>query len=196
MNHDQRQHWLRLALYCSLATPVLHVVTLVADGLDPVSSPISELSRGDFRLVQTMGLLLFGGAHIALAIALGGLDRGRLWPVARALLLAGGVGQTFVAHYFLTASEATLYGPEANDPLWVIASLTGVAMGALQPGLARQTRGLGVFSVAVLGAWLWLVPLILLVNEHWLGLYERLVGVVYVTWLAGVSYGLLRLERR
>ena len=53
-----------------------------------------------------------------------------------------------------------------------------------------------MFSVAVLGAWLWLVPLILLVNEHWLGLYERLVGVVYVAWLAGVSYGLLRLERR
>jgi hypothetical protein len=195
MNHDQRNRWLRAALICSLATPLLHVVTLVADGQNPVSTPISELSRGDFGLVQTLGLLLFGGAHIALAIALRGVDQGRLWPVARGLLLAAGIGQTYVAHYFLTASEATLYGPGANDPLWIIASLTGVAMGALQPGLARQARGLGLFSVFVLGAWLWLVPLILLVNDHWLGLYERIVGVVYVAWLSGVSYGLLRLER-
>lgn len=196
MNHKQRLLWLRLALLGSLLTPLLHVVVLIADGQNPIATPISELSRGDLGAVQTFALLLFGAAHIALAIALGGLDRGRLWPFARALLFAGGVGNAYLAYYFLTASASTLYGPDANDPLWILASLTGLAMGAVQPGLARQAWRLSLFTVLVLGVWLWLIPLILLVNEHWLGLYERIVGLTYVVWLAGVSYGLLRLEQK
>lgn len=192
MTEAQRRTWLRMALVCAIATPVLHAVVLIADGHDPIAGPISELSRGNLGWLQTIALVLFGIAHIALALSLSGMDKGRLWPVARGLLVASGVGQVFLAYYFYAASSATLYGPDANDPLWVIASLTGFAMGALQPGLARQARGLGLFSVLVLGAWLWLVPLILLVNESWLGLYERIVGVVYITWLAGLSLGLLR----
>lgn len=195
MNHKQRSQWLRLALLGSLLTPLLHVVVLIANGQNPVPTPISELSRGDLGAVQTFALAMFGAAHIALAIALGGLDKGRLWPWARVLLVAAGIGNVFLAYYFVTASEVTLYGPDANDPLWVIASLTGVAMGAVQPGLARQAFKLSMFSVVILGIWLWLIPLILLVNASWLGLYERIVGLTYVTWMIGVSYGLLRLER-
>lgn len=195
MNPMQRRYWLRLALFGSLATPLLHIVVLMANGQNPVSTPISELSRGTLGVVQTAALMIFGAAHIALAIALGGLDRGRLWPFARLLLVAGGIGNAYLAWYFMTAPESTLYGPDANDPLWVLASVTGIAMGAVQPGLARQARGLSIFAVLVLGIWLWLIPLILLVNEHWLGLYERIVGLTYVVWMSGVSYGLLRTER-
>ncbi len=125
----------------------------------------------------------------------GSLDDGRLWPWGRGLLLAAGIGNLYVALYFVTASDATLYGSDANDPLWIIASLTGFAMGAVQPGLARQAKVLSAFTLVTLGVWLWLIPTILLVNESWLGLYERIVGLVYVVWLAGVSWGLLRVGR-
>lgn len=187
--------WLRLAWLASLLTPILHLVVLITSGQDPWASPVSALSRTDLGVLHTIGLCLFGFAHIALAIALGGLDRGRLWPYARLLLVLGGAGLFYIAWYFSAASASVLQGPHANDPLWVVACLTGVAMGALQPGLARQSRRLGLFSVVCLGIWLWMVPVLLFVDEGWLGAYERAVGSVYVIWVIGVTSGLITRAR-
>ena len=138
MNHQQRSRWLRFALLGSLLTPLAHLVVLIANGQNPVSTPVSALSRGDLAGRQTVALGLFGLAHMALAIALGGLDKGRLWPWARSLLVAAGRGNLYLAWYFATATAVPLSRPAANDPLWIIASLTGFAMGAVQPGLARS----------------------------------------------------------
>jgi hypothetical protein len=171
---------------------VMHCVVLWGSGQDAVQTPISQLSRHAWGGLQTLGLVSFSAAHVALAIALGKLDHGRLWPYGRALLGASGLVLLYVAYYFAASSDSTLFGPGANDPLWLVASLTGCAMGALQPGLSRLSRGLGLFSMVCLGAWLWLVPLTLLVDESWLGAYERIVGTVYVTWVLGVTLGLTR----
>jgi hypothetical protein len=195
MTDQQRSRWLRFALFGALLTPLVHIVVLIANGQNPIPTPVSMLSRGNLAWLQTAALVGFGLAHIALAIGLGGLDKGRLWPWGRGLLVAAGIGNLYLAWYFTTASDAALYGPDANDPLWIIASLTGVAMGAVQPGLARQTKVLSAFTLVVLGIWLWLVPTTLLLDASWLGLYERIVGLTYVVWVAGVSYGLLRVGR-
>jgi hypothetical protein len=186
--------WLRIAQIASIATPLLHCVVLLVTGQDAVRDPVSELSRHAWGVLHTVGLVLFGAAHVALAIALGGLDRGRLWPYGRALLVASGATLLFIAYYFMNADPDTLSGPGANDPLWVVASLVGFAMGALQPGLSRLSRQLGLFSAVCLGIWLWLVPVILLVDDSWLGAYERIVGTVYVIWIFGVSSMLLQLK--
>ena len=77
----------------------------------------------------------------------------------------------------------------------VVATLTGIAMGALQPGLARLSRWLGVFGALCLGVWLWLVPLILLVDNSWIGAYERIVGGVYVIWMTGLALGFESLNK-
>lgn len=183
--------WLRFALFGSLAVALLHVVVLIVTGQDPVSTPISQLSRYELGFLHTSGLVLFGGAHIALAIALAGLDHGKFWPIARAVLAASGIALFYVAYYFATFSQQILSASGANDPLWIVASLTGIAMGVLQPGLSRLSSQLGLFSALCLGIWLLLVPLILLVNDQWLGAYERIVGCVYVVWMAGISSKLL-----
>ena len=185
--------WLRFAFLASLLTPFLHIIVLFLSGQDAVATPISELSRADWGVLHTIGLVLFGAAHVAFAIGLAGLDFGRLWPYGRLLLVASGGVLVYIAYFFSTADASTLRGPEANDPLWIVATLTGIAMGALQPGLSRLSRQLGVFSVICFGVWLWLIPLILLVNDSWIGAYERLVGFVYVTWMMGLTLGLTRL---
>lgn len=183
---------LRFALFASAATPILHCVVLIMSGQDAVRDPISELSRNSGSALHTLGLLLFGAAHIALALAMRGLSRGRLWPYGRGFLGASGAILFFIAYYFRAADPETLSGPGANDPLWIVASLIGLAMGALQPGLSRLSRQLGLFTAVCLGVWLWLIPLILLVDDTWLGAYERIVGAVYVTWIIGVAGGLLQ----
>lgn len=183
--------WLKFTLAASLLTPVLHTVVLVSNNQNPVTAPIIELSQGRLAELHTLALLLFGAAHIALAIGLRGIDRGRLWPLAQGLLAASGLGLAYTAYFFIAAGERSAAGYDGNDPLWLVASLIGLAMGALQPGLSRLSRSLGLFSAVVLGIWLLLVPLALLVNEHWIGAYERIVGSVYVIWMAGVAAGLL-----
>ncbi|MFK7885930.1 MAG: DUF998 domain-containing protein [Gammaproteobacteria bacterium] len=184
--------WLRFALVSSIVTFPIHLYILLATGLNPVTTPISALSRGDWGALHTLSLASFGLAHLALAVGLTGMDRGRLWWLARMLLGAAGVGLVYLSYYFLSASASTLTAPGASAPLWVVASLTGTAMGALQPGLSRRARGLSIFSAACLGIWLWLVPVFFFVGEDWTGAYERAVGLVYVIWLVCVSLGLSR----
>ncbi len=188
--------WLRFTLFASLLTPILHVIVLLLGGQNGVTTPISALSRPPWGILHTLELVLFAAAHLALAYALGGLDRGRLWPFGRSLLVASGGVLVYIAYFFAAADETVLRGESANDPLWIVATLTGVAMGALQPGLSRLSRPLGLFSVVCLGVWLWLIPTILFVNDSWIGAYERIVGAVYVTWMAGVTLGLIGLEKR
>ncbi len=186
--------WLRFALIASLLTPFLHILVLLLSGQDAVATPINALSRPPWGVLHTLALVLFGAAHVALAVGIRELDRGRLWPYGRALLVTSGGVLVYIAYFFTAADVDTLRGPDANDPLWIVATLTGIAMGALQPGLSRLSRELGLFSAICLGIWLWLVVLILLVNDSWIGAYERIVGFVYVTWMLGLTLGLLRID--
>ena len=188
--------FVRIALIASAVTPILHAIVLILSGQNAIRDPINALSRGEWGAVQTVGLVSFGVAHIALAVALRGLDSGRLWPFGRACLSASGAALFYIAYFFSTADSALLTGPSANDPLWIAACLVGLAMGALQPGLSRLSARLGLFSAVCLGLWIWFVPLILLVTDAWIGAYERLVGILYVVWMIGVSSELLQLRRR
>ncbi len=142
--------------------------------------------------MHTAGLVLFAASQLLLAMALDGLDHGWFWPWGRGLLGASGATVLFVAYYFATADQQALQGPDANDPLWVAASLVGFAMGVLQPGLSRLSRGLGAFNAVCLVLWLLLIPAILLIDVITLGVYERLVGSVYVVWVAGLCGGVLQ----
>ena len=143
--------WLKFALGASLLTPILHSVVLAISGQDAISTPISNLSQPPWGVLHTIELVLFGGAHVAIAAVIGGMDRGRLWPYGRVLLAASGLVLVYIAYFFSAAESDTLRGPEANDPLWIVATLTGIAMGALQPGLARLSRWLGTFAALCLG---------------------------------------------
>ena len=186
--------FVRIALIASAVTPILHVIVLFLSGQNAVRDPINALSRGEWGGLQTVGLVSFGIAHIALAVGLRGLDSGRLWPFGRACLSASGAALFYIAYFFSSADPGLLSGPEANDPLWIVACLVGLAMGILQPGLSRLSARLGLFSAVCLGVWLWLVPLILMVTDAWIGAYERLVGTVYVIWMIGVSSELLEIR--
>lgn len=185
-------NYFRFAFYAGALTPILHLIVLVTSGQDAIRTPISQLSRQAGGDLHTLALTLFGAAHFAMALGFRRIDHGRLWPWARSVLVLSGLAVWYITWYFAEADPARLTGPGANDPLWIAACLTGVAMGLLQPGLSRRSQSLGMFSAICLGIWLLLVPLILLVDETWLGAYERLVGIVYVTWIVGVSQTMIR----
>ncbi len=181
---------LRVALALSAITPLLHITVLLNSPALSAHDPIASLSQASLGWLHTISLVLFGGAQIALALGLKGLDRGSFWPYGRALVGGSGALLFYVAYFFATADVDTLFGPEANDPLWVVASMIGFAMGLLQPGLSRLSAGAGRFNALCLVIWMLLIPAVLLIGVVSLGVYERAVGLVYVLWVSGLCFAL------
>ena len=170
---------------------VMFLAHLAALGLSDGSamrSPISELSRGDGASVHTVGLIVFGLAHLTLAAYLGKLQTPSwMWRIGVWLTALNGLGVVGIAAYFVMASDNQLLGPDANDPLSVLASSVGIAMGFLMPGLKYLSTQAWRFNAVCLVIWLALVPLILLLNASWFGAYERIVGAVLVCWVGGIA---------
>jgi hypothetical protein len=90
----------------------------------------------------------------------------------------------YIAYYFSSAGMDHLSGANANDPLALLASILGVAMGALQPGLSRQCPPIARVNLVILLVWIALVPLIPFIETSWLGAYERCVGSLMLCWTA------------
>lgn len=184
-----------LAWTLALLTAILHNSALLLTGFDPVATPVSALSQSAYGNVQSLGIVLFALAHVALAAALPGVGRGRLWLLGRLTLLISAIATLYVAYYFTSASPAVLAGQYANAPLTIQASLTGLAMALLWPGLKRLNIALWGFNAAWFMIWLMLVPVGMLANDSWLGGYERVVGLVYVLWIIVMGIGLALIGR-
>ncbi|MGA0806885.1 MAG: hypothetical protein ACO3PV_10290 [Pseudohongiellaceae bacterium] len=184
---------LQLACILALCSPILHVALLVLEPDITYRDPVQRLSLGQWGFLHSAGIVLFGLAQLALAHAMRGLDRGWCWPLAQASVAAAGISLFYVAWYFAVSEAGSLTRVstgESHDPLWLSASLVGTAMGLALPGFRRISSGLARFSGACLLAWLLLIPASLLTDTISLGVYERVVGSIYVLWVALVSYRL------
>lgn len=165
-----------------LATLAAHVVALLVNDVSAASTPISQLSRGSLSWLHTLGLVLLGAAWLLITPSLWVRERTALWR-AGCLLIGLSVPVLFyVAYYFATASDAELFSPNANDPLSVLASSLGVAMGAIQPGLRRINSSIARSNLLVLIVWIGLTPVIPFIEPGWLGAYERCVGALMLFW--------------
>ncbi|EED30479.1 hypothetical protein NOR53_664 [gamma proteobacterium NOR5-3] len=165
-----------------------HITALLLSGQSAVSSPISQLSRGSGAALHTSGLLVLALVQPALAILLArtALDS-RMWTIACWLMALNGVCLLFIAVYFLRAPDSLLFGPDANDPLAVLASNVGLIMGLLQRGLRQRAPRCARLNGVMFVLWLALIPVIPFIEASWLGAYERTVGGILLLWLATLA---------
>lgn len=177
----------RLVLAATIVSLSLHCLVLTGSAEISYRDPISWLSHSAWGKLHTLGLVFFGAAQVALALALKGLDHGRFWLPARAVLTAAGISIFCVAYFFSTTSADVLKSAEVFDPLWIVASCAGLAMGLFQPGFNRLSPLLGRLNLICLIVWCLLIPATLLIGHISLGVYERSVGAVYLAWVAMVS---------
>ena len=182
MKSVSRMNTVMLARGCLLLTLLAHIAALTLSGADAASAPISQLSRGEFGAVHTLGLVSLAIAWGLLARPLWQMTMGRLWQLAVALLLCSIGLLLYVAFYFAMASDAVLLGEQANDPLSLLASAVGVMMGAIQPALRRAQPSMSRVNLWILIAWLGLIPVIPFIETSWLGAYERTVGALMLLW--------------
>ncbi|MFK8043807.1 MAG: hypothetical protein AB8B76_15810 [Congregibacter sp.] len=162
-----------------------HLISLVMSGQGAMDTPISQLSRSVGAGVHTVGLLVLAVVQVALAVVLARSSNGSgLWTVAVWLLVFNGACLLFIAFYFLNASDTQLVGPDANDPLAILASSVGVIMGLLQRDLGRRAPLCAWINGFLFVLWLALIPVIPFIDASWLGAYERTVGAILLLWLA------------
>ena len=173
-------------LGCATISAV-HLWLLFRSGLDPVATPVARLSLLDGGALHGFGLVAFAIAHVALATMLHRRDAGRFRRIAVVLIGIAAVLVIALAVHFAGGAVEPPPGMTTNWPLWLLASLIGIAMGLLVPGLKRQGGTAHRFNLACLLAWLALIPLYLLVDANWIGAYERLVGLVYTVWIVGMA---------
>ncbi|MEE4277976.1 MAG: DUF998 domain-containing protein [Halieaceae bacterium] len=164
-----------------------HLLALRLSGANPASDPISALSQGPGAIVHSAGLLALAAAWLLLVAGLWGRESRWLWRSGCALLLLCVPILLYVAYYFSSASTERLLGDHANDPLAVLASVLGVAMAALQPGLLRAGAAFARANGIILFLWIALVPVIPLIEASWLGAYERTVGALMLCWTAALA---------
>ena len=177
----------QIARLCVAVTLIAHVLVLIVSNADAAASPISQLSRGNMGWVHGLGLAALALGWLIIATQIWRRDDGWLWRGGCLLLLVAVPVLLFVAYYFATASDVQLFGPNANDPLAVLASVLGVAMGALQLGLRRQNPGIARINLVVLALWIALVPVIPFITADWLGAYERTVGSLMLLWTLALT---------
>ena len=173
-----------------LVTVVSHLFAMYLSGADASSTPISQLSRGTTGWIPTLGLLSLALAWAVLVPKLWIGNSRTSWRSGSFLLAISVPTLLYVAYYFASASDAQLFGPNANDPLSVLASVIGVAMAALLPGLRDRGLALARLNLLVLLVWIGLVPVIPLVEPSWLGAYERVVGSLLLFWTFLLSFSL------
>lgn len=173
---------------CVGITLIAHVLALLLSGADAASTPISQLSRADAGWLHTTGLLTLALAWILLMPDLWPASRRILWRSGCAFFALSVPVLVYVAYYFASASDMQLFGPDANDPLAILASTLGVAMGAFQPELKRRAVNFGRVNLSVLILWIALVPVIPFIEPGWLGAYERCVGSLMLIWTLLMSY--------
>ncbi|MEM1114828.1 MAG: DUF998 domain-containing protein [Pseudomonadota bacterium] len=172
----------RIARVLVLATLAAHVVVLLVSDVSAASTPISQLSRGPLGWLHTLGLVMLGAAWLLITPCLWVRERSALWRAGCVLIALSVPVLYYVAYYFATASDAELFSPNANDPLSVLASSLGVAMGAIQPGLRRINSRIARSNLLVLIVWIGLIPVIPFIEPGWLGAYERCVGALMLIW--------------
>jgi hypothetical protein len=179
---------LLLARLCVLVTLLAHLAALALSGADAASTPISQLSRAVPAWIHSSGLVALAVSWILIGTGFWRRSTGIVWRSGCVLLLASAALLPYIAYYFATAAETVLFSADANDPLALLASLLGIAMGALQPGLARSSKAIGAANLLILLLWIGLVAVIPFLNADVLGAYERTVGALMLLWTAILTF--------
>lgn len=175
-----------LVLFGCAAAITTHLGTLLASGLNPVSSPIGALALTDDAAWIRYGLWLFALGYIGLAYLLNRPGAGRFTRGAQFFLLLNAVLIFWLPSQFTSVSPAEL-STAAVGPLWLLGGGIGFAMTCVAAALWRSHRSMAFLTLVCLLLWSILAPVFFAIDPGWIGAYQRSVGVVLVIWTAALA---------
>lgn len=168
---------------------------LIYERHDWIADTISDLAAGPWGWIQDVGLVLLGFALAACALGL------RVWRLGGWRRTVVVVGLVLLAVDVAVIALHNEYGDaDSNHGKFVIHSYAVYGLGiifaavcwaAARP-LGEVGRGWRRFSYGIAIVWLVAAPVFFVTPTAWDGLYERILALIFIIWVAGVSWLLLR----
>ncbi len=162
--------------------------TLIVKGYDPISETISRLAAGNDGWIQDLAFVSFAVGVLCCAVAVI-MARCAYWKCAFGafllMLIAVDVGVIVVYPYNQPGSASSTIHVEA---VWVLGFLVSGATWALSHVLQGVSSRWRPGSVTVCLTWIVLAPLLVLVPRAWDGAYERALALVFLGWIAVLSW--------
>lgn len=172
-----------MILLCS-STLAAHYYLMRSQSIDWIHSPISALSQSGNAAQHTMTLYVFALAQALLALCVRTAKNGWLTKSIQSLCLLAAALIVTLGPILTTDNTA-----EHTFRLSLIASVVGVIMACLiaRDKDRKQRRAAYRISITSLTVWMGLIPLAFVMNENYIGAYQRAVGVVYIAWLCALA---------
>lgn len=171
---------------------------LIYERHDWISETISALAAGRWGWIQDVGLVLFALALAACGI---GLERWGLGSPAPRRTVATVLGLLTIDVLLIALHNE--YGDRDSGKfvihsglVYILGALVAVAMLVAAGPLRQCGEAWRHFSLGAGIAWVVAAPVYFVVPTGWDGLYERVVGLLFVAWVAAIAWLLLHRGRR
>lgn len=183
-----------IGCFAAIASNIIGVI--VVEDHNPISQTISALAIEKYAWIQDIGLDMFATGLIACALGLYVWNlNGIRWKIGNFLLLLLGIDIYIIAEHNKYAGRP---GVGANIHIYCVYAL-GLLFTALTLLLAFGLRKVGRnwyrFSIGTSIFWIVLAPIFFFVPTNIDGAYERFISLIMITWVAAISWLLIKKGR-
>ncbi|MGF1495276.1 MAG: DUF998 domain-containing protein [Elainellaceae cyanobacterium] len=183
-------------LGCLVAVGTNLAGIILVERHDPISETISKLAIGKYAWVQDLGLDFFAVALFATAVGLYRWQLGKLkWKIGTALLVLLGIDVILIAEHNQYANRAGVGASIHIQCVYALGLLFALSTLILAFGLRKLGRKWYRFSLGTSIFWTVMGPIFFFVPTSWDGAFERFVALIMVTWVATISWLLIRRGR-
>lgn len=167
---------------------------IVVDGYNPIAQTISDLAINRKAWIQDIGLNLFAASFAACAIGLFSLNLGGWkWKAGASILLMLAVDILVISEYDKYADLDSFGSTVHFTCVCILGVLFTVSPMLLSFRLHKISRGWQLSSRWTAIVWAVLSPIFFFTPNGWNGLYERLLSLIVIVWVALISWLLVQI---
>ena len=200
MNQDKtsKSRLLQVCGYIGLFGCIAAVVTdiigiIVVEKHNPISETISALAITKYAWIQDLGLDLFALGLIACAIGLFSWNlNGATWKIGAFLLFLLGIDIVLIAEHNQYAGREGVGASIHIQCVYVLGLLFTLLTLLFATGLRKLGRNWYRFGIGITIFWVISAPTFFIVPTNIDGAYERFTAMIMLTWVAAISWLLIR----
>ena len=194
----------KLSLVCGIIGIFGCISVIVADIIgiivvekhNPISETISALAITKSAWIQDLGLDFYAAAAIACAIGLYAWNlEGMRWKIAAILLGLLGVDIILIAEHNQYAGRPGVGAAIHIYCVYALAVLFALVTLLFSFGLRKVGRNWYRYSMGTAIVWTVLAPIFFFVPTNIDGAYERFISLITISWVAAISWLLIKKGR-
>ena len=186
-----------IGIFGCLSVIIANIIgIIVVESHNPITETISALAITKHAWIQDLGLDLYAAAMIACAVGLYAWNLGGLrWKTAAVLLGLLGVDVILIAEHNQYAGRPGVGAAIHIYCVYALAILFAATSLLLSFGLRKVGRNWYRYSMGTAIIWTVLAPIFFFVPTSIDGAYERFISLITISWVAAISWLLIKRGR-